>query len=342
MAEVFRRIGVVGAGAWGTALAQVIVARGLETLVWAHEPEVVASINDAHENTLFLPGVPLAPGVKATGDIGRLAAMDALLLVAPAQHLRAVAGTLAPHAPKGLPVVICAKGIEESSGLLMTEVLAEALPAARPAVLSGPTLAGEIAEGKPTAVTVAAADAALAEALAATIGSARFRPYTRADMIGVQIGGAVKNVMAIACGMVAGMGFGQNARAALLTLGLTEMTRLALVKGAELETMMGLSGLGDLVLTCTSEDSRNYSLGVEIGRGRGARDILAARRTVAEGAHTAGAVVRLAARLGIEMPIVAAVDRVVNGDAPLAEVVEELLSRPFRAEGIDREVGLTK
>jgi glycerol-3-phosphate dehydrogenase (NAD(P)+) len=278
--------------------------------------------------------VPLAPGVKATGDIGRLAAMDALLLVAPAQHLRAVAGTLAPHAPQGLPVVICSKGIEESSGLLMTEVLAEALPAARPAVLSGPTLAGEIAEGKPTAVTVAAADAALSEALAAAIGSARFRPYTRADMIGVQIGGAVKNVMAIACGMVAGMGFGQNARAALLTLGLTEMTRLALVKGAELETMMGLSGLGDLVLTCTSEDSRNYSLGLEIGKGRRARDVLAARRTVAEGAHTAGAVVRLAARLGVEMPIVAAVDRVVNGDAPLAEVVEELLSRPFRAEGI--------
>jgi glycerol-3-phosphate dehydrogenase (NAD(P)+) len=338
MAETFRRIGVVGAGAWGTALAQLAADRGLETLVWAHEPEVVASINNAHENKLFLPGVALAPGVKATGEIARLAAMDALLLVTPAQHLRAVAGSLAPYAPKGLPVAVCAKGIEETTGLLMTEVLAEALPGARPAVLSGPTLAGEIAEGKPTAVTIASADAGLAEGLAAAIGSARFRPYTRADMIGVQIGGALKNVMAIACGMVAGMGFGQNARAALLTLGLTEMTRLALVKGAELETMMGLSGLGDLVLTCTSEESRNYSLGVEIGQGRRARDVLASRRTVAEGAHTAGAVVGLAARLGVEMPIVSGVDRVVNKDAPLAEVAAELLSRPFRAEGIARPI----
>jgi glycerol-3-phosphate dehydrogenase (NAD(P)+) len=338
MADAFRRIGVVGAGAWGTALAQIAAARGLDTLVWAHEPEVVAGINEAHENTLFLPRVALAPRVKATGEIARLATMDALLLVTPAQHLRAVAKTLAAHAPNGLPVVVCSKGIEESTGLLMTEVLAEVLPAARPAVLSGPTLAGEIAEHKPTAVTIAATDAGLAEGLATALGSPRFRPYTRTDMIGVQIGGAVKNVMAIACGMVAGMGFGQNARAALLTLGLGEMTRLALIKGAELETMMGLAGLGDLVLTCTSEESRNYSLGVEIGKGRSARDVLTSRRTVAEGAHTAGAVVRLAARLGIEMPIVAAVDRVVNRDAPLAEVVEELLSRPFKPEGIVRSL----
>lgn len=336
MSNDIRRIGVIGAGAWGTALAQAIAARGLETVIWARETDVVAAINDTHENKLFLPGIPLAPTVRATADIAALGTMDAVLLVTPAQHLRAVAKSLACHAPRGLPVVICAKGIEESSGLLMSEVLAEAMPEARAAVLSGPTFAHEIAAGKPTAVTLAAGDEELATALANAIGAPRFRPYTRTDMIGVQIGGAVKNVMAIACGMVAGMDLGQNARAALMTLGLTEMTRLALAKGGELETMMGLAGLGDLVLTCTSESSRNYSLGLEIGRGKRASEVLAGRRTVAEGAYTAGAVMRLAGKLGVEMPIVSGVDRVVNRDADLAQVVNELLARPFKRESIDR------
>lgn len=334
MAERFDRIGVIGAGAWGTALAQLIAARGRDALIWAREADVVAAINETHENSLFLPGRKLSPKLRATGDIAAVAALDAVLMVTPAQHLRAVAASMAASAPKGLPVVICAKGIEEKTGLLMTEVLAEALPRARPAVLSGPTFAHEIAAGKPTAITLAAADAALADALAQALGAPRFRPYTRTDMIGVQIGGAVKNVLAIACGMVAGMDLGQNARAALLTLGLAEMTRLALAKGAEAETMMGLSGLGDLVLTCTSESSRNYTLGLEIGKGKKAADILAARRTVAEGAYTAGAVMRLAGTLGVEMPIVAGVDRVVNRGADLGAVVEELLARPFRREGI--------
>ncbi|MFM2128776.1 MAG: hypothetical protein RL477_322 [Pseudomonadota bacterium] len=336
MADAISRIGVIGAGAWGTALAQTLAARGGETVIWAREAEVVAAINESHENTLFLPGLRLAPTVRASADIAAMGAMDAVLLVTPAQHLRAVSKALAPHAAAGLPVVICAKGIEEKTGLLMSEVLHESMPGARAAVLSGPTFAHEIAAGKPTAVTLAATDGELAESLAQAIGAPRFRPYTSTDAIGAQIGGAVKNVMAIACGLVAGLDLGQNARAALMTRGLQEMTRLALAKGGELETMMGLAGLGDLVLTCSSESSRNYSLGLEIGRGKRARDVLAGRRTVAEGAYTAGAVMRLAAKLGVEMPIVSAVDRIVNNDADLARVVDELLSRPFKREGIGR------
>ncbi len=334
MAEMIKRIGIIGAGAWGTALGQLCAEKGCETTIWAREPEVAEAINTAHENTVFLKGIKLAPELRATNEYSVVTNADALLMVAPAQHLRAVSETLAPHIAQGMPVVICSKGIEESTGKLLTEVLGETLPEARLAVLSGPTLAGEIARGQPTAVTLACADTALAEALVAAIGSARFRPYTRTDMIGVEIGGALKNVLAIACGMVAGKGLGQNARAALMTLGLAEMTRLALAKGGELETMMGLSGLGDLVLTSTSEDSRNYSLGVEIGQGKRAADVMAARHTVAEGAHTAGAVLRLAATLGVEMPIADSVDQVVNKEAKLDDVVAALLARPFKREGI--------
>jgi len=334
MAETFQRIGVIGAGAWGTALAALVAKHDHETVIWAREAEVVADINERHENSLFLKDVQLPPGLSASTDIATAAKADVLLLVTPAQHLRAVAETLAPHVAPGTPAVICSKGIEESTGKLMTDVLAETLPQARAAVLSGPTLAGEIGAGLPTAVTLAAKDAALAEALAGAVGSTGFRPYTRTDMIGVQIGGALKNVLAIACGMVAGRGLGQNARAALMTVGLKEMTRFALAKGAELETMMGLSGLGDLVLTCTSESSRNYSLGFEIGTGKSAAEALSGRRTVAEGAHTAGAVVTAAHALGVEMPISEAVNRIIHTGANLDEVVAELLARPFKPEDV--------
>ncbi len=334
MTETFKHFGVIGAGAWGTALATLVAARGHKTVIWAREAEVVADINERHENKLFLAGVALPPTLTATADIAEVAKADALLLVTPAQHLRAVAQTLAPHLAQGTPAIICSKGIEESTGKLMTDVLAETLPQARAAVLSGPTLAGEIGAGLPTAVTLAAGDAQLAEALAAAIGSTGFRPYTRTDMIGVQIGGALKNVLAIACGMVAGRGLGQNARAALMTVGLKEMTRFALAKGAELETMMGLSGLGDLVLTCTSESSRNYSLGFEIGTGKSAAEILSNRRTVAEGAHTAGAVVAAAKSMGVEMPIAEAVNRIIHDGADLDDVVMQLLARPFKPEGV--------
>ncbi len=335
MATTISRIDVIGAGAWGTALAQLAAEKGHRVRLWAHEPEVAAAINTTHENTVYLPGTALAPTIEAVGAIEQVGDADAILLVTPAQHLRAVGARLAPRIADGTPVVICAKGIEEASGKLMSEALAEALPRARPAVLSGPTLAGEVARGKPAAVTIAAEDVALAETLAAALGSARFRPYAGGDVIGAQIGGAVKNVMAIACGIVAGLGLGQNARAALMTRGLAEMTRLALAKGGSVETMMGLAGLGDLALTCTSEDSRNYSLGVEIGRGAKAADVLGSRRTVAEGAYTAGAVVRLARTLDVEMPISEAINSVIHKGADLGAVIGGLLARPFKREGLD-------
>ncbi len=335
MAGTIAAIDVIGAGAWGTALAQLAAEQGHAVGLWAHEPEVAEAINQIHENDAFLPGVPLSPRIRATSAIVELGPADAILLAVPAQHLRAVSARLPPRLADGTPVVVCAKGIEETSGKLMTEVLAETLPGARPAVLSGPTFAGEVARGRPTAVTIAAGEPALADALAAALGSARFRPYASTDMIGAEVGGAVKNVIAIACGIVAGLDLGHNARAALMTRGLAEMTRLSMAKGGAAETMMGLAGLGDLVLTCTSESSRNYTLGIEIGQGARAADVLAGRRTVAEGAYTAGAVTTLARALGVEMPIAEAINSVIHEGADLEAVIQGLLARPFRREGID-------
>lgn len=328
---VISAMDVIGAGAWGTALAQLAAEKGHAVRLWAFESDVADDINEVHENATFLPGVTLAPTVHATSDLAALGRADALLLVVPAQHLRAVTTQLAPRITAGTPVVICAKGIEIETGKLMTEVVAETLSHAAPAVLSGPTLAGEVARGLPTAATIAA-DGSLAEDLVTALGSARFRPYAATDMIGCEVGGAVKNVMAIACGIVAGRGLGQNARAALMTRGLAEMTRLALAKGGKAETMMGLAGIGDLALTCTAADSRNYSLGIEIGKGASARDVLANRRTVAEGAYTATAVVGLARALGVEMPISEAVNSIVHEGADLDKVIHGLLARPFKHE----------
>ena len=325
-------IDVIGAGAWGTTLAALVRENGHAVRIWAHEEEVARTINIQNENTRYLGGVILPRGIEASADIATFGRADAVLAVTPAQHLRAIAKTLAPHLRPGVPVVICSKGIEQSTGALLSEVLAEVLPGAPLAVLSGPTLAGEVARGRPTAVTIAAAEEKHAEALVAALGCPRFRPYATGDVIGAQIGGALKNVVAIACGIVAGLGFGQNARAALITRGLAEITRFALAKGAEPATLAGLSGLGDLVLTATSEDSRNYSLGLALGRGGDAQDILEQRHTVAEGAYTAGAVARLAEPLGIDMPIAQAVDRIINQQAEVAAVVDGILARPFRRE----------
>jgi glycerol-3-phosphate dehydrogenase (NAD(P)+) len=326
------RIDVIGAGAWGTALAALACENGLETRIWAHEEEVARAINTQNENTRFLAGIPLPTGIAASADLTTMGAADAVLLVTPAQHLRAISASVAPHLIPGTPVVICSKGIEQKTGALMSEVAAETLPTAPLAVLSGPTLAGEVARGLPAAVTIATDEVDLGEALVAALGCARFRPYAAGDVIGAEVGGAVKNVVAIACGIVAGLGFGQNARAAMITRGLAEMSRLAVAKGAEGATLAGLSGLGDLVLTATSEDSRNYSLGLEVGRGAAASDIMEERHTVAEGAYTAGAVTRLAAMLGIEMPIAEAVDRIINEGAEVKAVAAEILNRPFRRE----------
>lgn len=323
-------IGVIGGGAWGTALAQVAAAGGEPVMLWAREAEVVASINDAHENAAFLPGVSLSPLIRATGDIVALSACDALLVVTPAQHLAAVLATLPPG---DMPLVLCAKGIEAGTGRLMFEIAAEARPDAAVAVLSGPTFAHEVAAGLPTAVTLACEDAAIGAALVARLARPGFRPYLSADVTGAEIGGAVKNVLAIACGVVEGRGLGQNARAALISRGFAEMTRFGLARGAEAATLAGLSGLGDLVLTCSSTSSRNFSLGVGLGQGRGARELLADRRTVAEGAFTAPVLRDAATASGVEMPIVEAVCALLEGAADVDAVVDALLARPLRAEG---------
>jgi glycerol-3-phosphate dehydrogenase (NAD(P)+) len=326
------RIGIVGGGAWGTALALTARRAGRQAVLWAREAEVVAAINRDHANPLFLPGVALDPAIRATADLGEVAAADALLLVTPAQHLRSLAGALVAHLAADTPVLVCTKGIEEKSGALMGEVVAAALPAARLAVLSGPTFAAEVACGLPTAVTLAAHDAALGQSLIAALGTRSFRPYLGADVVGAEIGGAIKNVLAIACGIVMGRRLGDNARAALITRGLAEMVRLAVAKGGKAQTLMGLSGLGDLVLTCTSLQSRNHSLGVALGEGRALADILAERRSVAEGVSSAAAAAALAQRLGVEMPIVAAVDAILHHGAAVDHAIEALLARPFTSE----------
>ncbi len=306
---------------------------GRRVTLWAHEAEVVDAINGDHENPVFLPGVVLDAAIAATGDLAELASgADAVLLVTPAQFLRATAERLAPALAADLPLVICAKGIEQGTSAAMSEVVAETLPGRPIAMLAGPTFAAEVARDLPTAVTLACADAAAGEALVAALGTAHFRPYLSDDVIGAEIGGAVKNVLAIACGIAHGRAFGDNARAALITRGLAEMTRLAVAKGGRRETMMGLAGLGDLTLTCTSRQSRNYSLGEALGEGEQLDDILASRRSVAEGVFSAEAVVALGKKLGVEMPIAEAVDSVLNRGGTVDAAITGLLTRPFRAE----------
>ncbi|HEX8378999.1 MAG TPA: NAD(P)H-dependent glycerol-3-phosphate dehydrogenase [Allosphingosinicella sp.] len=323
------KVGVIGGGAWGTALAQV-AAGGGEVLLWALEPEVVESVNRDRENRLFLAGTKLDPAIRATGDLQALAGCGALLVVTPAQHMRKILASL-----PGLcvPLILCSKGMEESTMALMHDVAREAQPSAPVAVLSGPTFAHEVAAGLPAAVTLAVADRALGERLRARIARPWFRPYLSDDVVGAEIGGAVKNVLAIACGVVEGRRLGQNARSALISRGFAEMTRFGLARGARAETLGGLSGLGDLVLTCSSLSSRNFSLGKGLGEGRDAADLLADRRTVAEGAHTAPVLARAAREAGVDMPIVAAVCALLAGEASVDEVVERLLSRPLRSEG---------
>jgi glycerol-3-phosphate dehydrogenase (NAD(P)+) len=321
---------LIGGGAWGTALAQVAARAGRDVLLWAMESDVVEAINSAHENPVFLPGIPLDPAIRATGKIEDVVGCDAALVVTPAQHMRSVL----EKAPRcDMPLVLCSKGIDERSGQLLHQVAAEACPGASVAVLSGPTFAHEVAGGLPTAVTLAAEDHSIAQQLRDAIARPEFRIYLTDDVAGAEIGGAVKNVLAIACGVVEGRGLGQNARAALIARGFAEMARFGVAMGARPETLAGLSGLGDLVLTCSSTSSRNYSLGKGMGEGRDAAELMADRRTVAEGAFTAPVLAKLARECGIDMPIVDAVDRLLKG-APIDAVVEALLSRPPRSEGV--------
>jgi len=325
------QIGVVGAGAWGTALAQAMASDGPDVLIWAREAGLVAEINARHTNSLFLPTARLAETIQATSDLTDLAALPVLLVVTPAQHLARVLAGL-PTGQRDL--VLCSKGIEAGTGRLMADVAAEAAPGASLAVLSGPTFAHEVAAGLPTAVTLACAGGeAQWERLAPAISRPSLRPYYSDDVTGAEIGGAVKNVLAIACGVVEGLGLGQNARAALIARGYAEMLRFGLARGARAETLAGLCGLGDLVLTCSSTSSRNFSLGKALGEGLSAAEALAGKNSVAEGAHTAPVLAELAEQAGLDLPIVAAVDRLLRGAAPARQVVAELLARPLRAEG---------
>jgi glycerol-3-phosphate dehydrogenase (NAD(P)+) len=324
------KLGVIGGGAWGTALAQVAATGGRETLLWAIEDDVIAAINRIHENPIYLPGVRLNAGIRATGNFSELAGCEAWLVVTPAQHMRAI---LQRMPCPNMPLVLCSKGIEESSGALLHQVAKEVCPTSPIAVLSGPTFAHEVAKGLPTAVTLAT-DSGIAEQLRERIALPTFRIYLSDDVAGAEIGGAVKNVLAIACGVVEGKGLGQNARAALIARGFAEMTRFGLALGARPETLTGLSGLGDLVLTCSSTSSRNYSLGLGIGEGRSATELLADRKTIAEGAFTAPVLARLAHEKGIDMPIVSAVDALIAGRVDVDQVLDALLSRPPRAEGV--------
>ena len=327
-----RHVGIIGGGAWGTALAVVARRAGRDVALWALEPEVVAAINGQHRNPLYLPDVSLDPAIAATSDLVKAARADIILMVAPAQHVRGVCATISPHIKGATTVVICAKGIERATSALMTDVVAEALPHAAMMVLSGPTFAREVALGLPTAITLGATDQVLGRKVAEAISSPTFRPYLTEDVIGAEVGGAVKNVLAIGCGMADGKGLGANARAALLTRGLAEIVRLALARGGKPETLMGLSGLGDLVLTATSLQSRNYSLGVALGKGQTLEEVLGARRSVTEGVTTAEAVVTLAAKLKVDMPICAAIDRVLNHGAAIDDMLRGLLERPLRDE----------
>ncbi|MBV5256821.1 NAD(P)-dependent glycerol-3-phosphate dehydrogenase [Synechococcus moorigangaii CMS01] len=326
------RLGIIGAGAWGTALAQAAARAGTPSTLWAFEPEVAAAINETHENPVFLKGIKLDPAIRATNNAADLSACGAWLVVTPAQHMRASLEAFRAHLRPGTPVALCSKGIERGSLKLMSDVLGETLPHAVPAVLSGPSFAADVARGLPTAVTLACTDASAGEKLIAMIGSASFRPYLADDLIGAEIGGSVKNVLAIAAGIVEGRELGRSAHAALIARGFAEMTRLAVALGAQRETLTGLCGLGDLVLTCSSPQSRNMSCGLALGRGESLADIMAARNSVTEGVATAPAVMELAARHHVDMPICEAVAAIVSGKASVDAAINALLARPFTSE----------
>ncbi|MEO1046760.1 MAG: NAD(P)H-dependent glycerol-3-phosphate dehydrogenase [Pseudomonadota bacterium] len=322
-------VGVIGAGAWGTALAQMLASDGRSVRLWAYEAELVETISAKHRNPLYLPDAELNPDIQATNSLGDLSGLDIILAVTPAQVLGRILADL-PAAP--LDLVLCSKGIEAGTGRLMNDVAKEACQQSQVAVLSGPTFAHEVVQGLPTAVTLACSGGEEQwQRLSTAIARPAFRPYYSDDVIGAEIGGAIKNVLAIACGVVDGLGLGQNARAALIARGMAEMLRFGGALGAKAETLSGLCGMGDLVLTCTSTSSRNFSLGKALGEGASASDLMADRRTVAEGAHTAPVLAALATDRGIAMPIVTAVEAILDGAAP-KEVVAQLLARPLKPE----------
>ena len=328
----YGHVAVIGGGAWGTALAAVAASAGAKVSLWARERDVVETIASRYENARFLPGVSLPAEIQPTLDIAEAAnSADAILLTSPAQHLRGTLVSLRPHLKAGTPLVICAKGIEQGTGLLVTEILQAIAPDVEPAVLSGPSFARDVANNLPTAVTIAAR-ADIASRLALTLGRPAFRPYASEDLVGVALGGAAKNVYAIACGIVEGAGLGESARAATMSRGFAELMRLGAALGARSETLMGLSGLGDLVLTATSMSSRNFSFGHALGQGTPVAAASAEGKPLAEGAATAPALVARAAKHGVELPIAEAVADVLSGALDVKGAVDRLLSRPLRPE----------
>jgi glycerol-3-phosphate dehydrogenase (NAD(P)+) len=327
------RAAVIGGGAFGTAMACVVRRAGNETALWAREPEVVESVNRGGVNAAFLPGVRLEPGIRATNDLGEaLAGTDFTVLVVPAQYLRGVAEQMRPLIAAGTPVMSCAKGIERTSRALMPEVIAETLPQASVAVLSGPSFAKEIATDLPTGVTLACGDRATGERLARAIGTPRFRTYLSTDVIGAALCGAMKNVFAIACGIADGRKLGEGARATLIARGLAEMTRLGLAKGARLQTFFSLCGIGDLSMTCNAANSRNTSLGIAIGEGRKWHDILGERKVVTEGFCSVEAAAALAHRFELDMPITLALEEILVHDADVDGVIARLMAHPYDFE----------
>jgi len=332
MPAAFRAIAVLGAGAWGTALAAAARRAGRDVALWAREAEVREAIQTRGENTQFLPGIQLPAGLTLPEDPARaVAEADAILLCAPAQHLRSQIALIAGAVKPGTPLIVCAKGLERGTARLMTEIVHEAAPGAEAAILSGPSFAEDVARGLPTAITLAARTLPLAEGLAAALASPAFRPYASDDPIGAAIGGAVKNVLAIACGIAEGKGFGASARAALIARGFAEMRRFGAALGARPETLAGLSGLGDLILTCTTAQSRNFAFGLALGSGETVTEADGHARGVVEGEMSAKPVVERAAALGVDMPIAAAVAGIVEGQ-PIEITITTLLARPLRAE----------
>jgi glycerol-3-phosphate dehydrogenase (NAD(P)+) len=324
-------IGVIGAGAWGTALAVIAAKAGSDVVLWARESDVVDSINTRHENERFLAGVSLSPRISATRELAEATRCEALLVSAPAQHLRSTLRLIAGTAAKAKPVVVCAKGIEKETSRLVTEILAEVLNTCTPGILSGPSFAADVARGLPTAVAIAGEQTAVAR-LQASLASSSFRPYGSDDLLGVALGGAAKNVYAIACGIVDGLGLGESARSALLARSFAELVRLGEALGAKRETLMGLSGLGDLVLTATSPTSRNFALGRELGRGRTLSELTAQGRPLAEGVDTAPALVKRGQALAVELPVAAATSAILSGALELGAAVRQLMARPLTSE----------
>jgi len=328
----FQNIMILGGGGFGTALACVAARAGRSVRLWVRNPALEREINQHHSNSVYLPGVALPDSILATLDPASAREADAVLVVTPAQSVRQTLGLFAPYLRPDVPLLICAKGIETGTNMLMHQIAGEIVPDYPVAILSGPSFAADIANGLPTAVTLACVDTGAGAALVQAIGTPSFRPYLTPDIIGVEIGGALKNVIAIACGITEGRNLGESARAALMTRGLAEMTRLTVALGGQAQTMMGLAGIGDLALTCNSRQSRNFNLGLRLGQGEPLAGIIARSRGVFEGASTAGAAVLIALAAEVDVPISAAVDAILNRGADIGIATAELLSRPFTSE----------